>query len=252
LQLLEHLRPTERLFTYKVAHDGGSAPNPYHDVCTLGICKPAIRRVASAGDVVVGFDCAPDQTRIIYCMVVDHVLPWQTYIAACTGSKEHLHNIPPANLHRKVPRNANDPGDCIWPTAEYATTVLPSWSDHGGPEDFRRDVQDGENVILSSRYWYFGAGDKHTIHLAPGDLRDIIPGRGHRSNANADYRQAFVDFFNHQLIERSIAGYGQHGDPEKGPGFTDDAARSRCRAQERDDDDAGEEPWSPTCGPGHC
>ena len=38
---------SNKLFTYKVMHDGGSAPNPYSELCTLAICKPAIRRVAS-------------------------------------------------------------------------------------------------------------------------------------------------------------------------------------------------------------
>jgi len=80
---LKHITGNERLFTYKVAHDGGSAPNPFHGVCTLAICKPAIRRVAKKGDVVVGLACGNDESRIVYCMVVDETVSWLDYIEGC-------------------------------------------------------------------------------------------------------------------------------------------------------------------------
>ena len=45
------------LFSYVVAHDGGSAPNPFWGVCTLVICKPDIRRVAQIDNWIVGTGC---------------------------------------------------------------------------------------------------------------------------------------------------------------------------------------------------
>jgi len=42
------------VFSYVVKNDGGFAPNPFHGSCTLACCKPKIRNVASAGDIVVG------------------------------------------------------------------------------------------------------------------------------------------------------------------------------------------------------
>ena len=241
MNLVEHLIGDQRLFTYKVAHDGGSAPNPYHGVCTLGICKPAIRRVVRHGDIVVGFACAPDENRIIYCMVVDHVVPWEVYIKACADSSVQLDGIRAESLKRKVPKGPNDPGDCIWPSAENSPEVLPSWSDHGGIDDFQRDVKNGENVILGSRFWYFGNGSVHTLYLESGKLEDIIPGRGHRSNSNRDHREDFVNFFNDQLKERGITSYGKFGEPSLGPGFSDEAIRSRCRVMEKEFDAQGEE-----------
>lgn len=44
----------ERLFTYTIPFDDGAAQNPFHGMCSLAICKPAIRRVAKAGDWVAG------------------------------------------------------------------------------------------------------------------------------------------------------------------------------------------------------
>jgi hypothetical protein len=39
-----------RLFSYTIPIDDGAAPNPFHGMCSLVICKPAIRRVAERGD----------------------------------------------------------------------------------------------------------------------------------------------------------------------------------------------------------
>lgn len=44
-----------RLFSYKLTHDSGFAPNPFHDVLTLATCKPGMRRTKKLGDWVAGF-----------------------------------------------------------------------------------------------------------------------------------------------------------------------------------------------------
>jgi len=43
-----------RLFSYRLRFDAGAAPNIYWGICTLAICKPVIRKVATLGDWVVG------------------------------------------------------------------------------------------------------------------------------------------------------------------------------------------------------
>jgi hypothetical protein len=243
MKLLDPLAPQARLFTYKVAFDGGSAPNPFHGVCTLAICKPKIRSVAALGDLVVGLAPAPDESRIVYCMVVDHVLPWAAYIEACTRGGPSPAGIDARALPRKVPSGTADMGDCIWPHAGRFVEALDSSSGHGGPQDFHRDVETGHNVILSTRFWYFGKGNVHSIHL-PDDLRSIIPGRGHRSNANQGSRAAFVEFFNDQLRQRKISAYGPHGTPHDAIGTQEELegpTRARCRVQEREFDHYGEE-----------
>ena len=42
------------LFPYVMTDDNGSAPNPFHDLCTLALCMPMTRGAAQVGDYVVG------------------------------------------------------------------------------------------------------------------------------------------------------------------------------------------------------
>lgn len=238
--MLKNFTNGNRLFTYKVAHDGGSAPNPFHGICTLAICKPAIRRVAKEGDVVVGLACGADEARIIYCMVVDKSVKWSEYIKGCKlGS---IAGIGPGNynLKKKIPTHPNDQGDCIWKSPVDYSDPLDSWSGHDGEYDFKRDVKNGENVLIGTIYWYFGKGDKYSVTLPTG-LKEIIPGRGHRSNANDQYRDDFVKFFNDELLKLSINSTGVFGTPTLEPDKMEKHICSRYRADERESDTFGED-----------
>jgi len=238
MKKLKQLNGSNRIFTYKVAYDGGSAPNPFHGSCTLAICKPVIRRVAKIGDIVVGLGCEPESDRIIYCMVVDAVIPWNNYINVCNKRDEWESKT--YDLHKKIPKGSNDSGDCIWKNSEHYVEALESWSGHGGVEDFERDVSNGQNVLVSKHFWYFGRGDQHKFRLTD-NLYKIIPGRGHRSNSNNTYQKSFVDFFNEQLGARKINGYGVYGTPAIIPSDSSSETCSRCRAKERKYDTFEEE-----------
>jgi len=73
-----------QLFTYTIPYDDGAAPNPFHGMCTLAICKPSIRRVAKVGDWVAGLGSknAPSgdlSGRLVYAMKVEEVIPLSEY-----------------------------------------------------------------------------------------------------------------------------------------------------------------------------
>jgi hypothetical protein len=237
---LGQIQGENRLFTYKVAHDAGSAPNPYHGICTLAICKPAIRAVAVPGDVVVGFSCGADSNRIVYCMRVKASLSWEEYIQSCSEKPCGRSGSSALGLRKKIPVGPHDPGDCIWRNATEYGEALDSWSGHGGQEDYERDVIHGKKVLVGNTFWYFGKGEPHCIRV-PTELQAIVPNRGHRSNANTGYRNEFVDFFNRQLLERKIEKFGLLGTPALQPEMTDKQTSSRCRAQERSWDAEAEE-----------
>lgn len=42
------------IFSYTIDHDRGLAPNPFHGICSLAVCKPEIRNAARRDDYVVG------------------------------------------------------------------------------------------------------------------------------------------------------------------------------------------------------
>ena len=61
-----------RLHTYVVATDLGLAPNSFHGVCTLAVCKPKIRRTSRVGDWILGTGSKTRgrQGRVVYAMQV--------------------------------------------------------------------------------------------------------------------------------------------------------------------------------------
>ena len=71
------------LFSYRVEHDYGLAPNPFHNYCTLAVCKPSIRGNdnLSIGDWVVGTGSKSleNTNHLIYAMKVEEKLPFNKY-----------------------------------------------------------------------------------------------------------------------------------------------------------------------------
>lgn len=71
------------LFAYVMTNDDGSAPNPFHDVCTLALCMPMTRGAAQPGDYVVGLAGkrlrAGGDWRIIYAMQVSEAMTFEEY-----------------------------------------------------------------------------------------------------------------------------------------------------------------------------
>lgn len=227
-----------RLFTYIVAHDAGSAPNPFGGICSLALCKPMIRRVAKAGDWVVGFASAAEkESRIVYCMQVEHSLPWAEYKSVCKGIRAPPPGYPTKTLLTRVPKNQHDPGDCIW--GSDSRIPLPSLSGHTHNE-YGADVERGLNVLLSRHYWYFGDGARHRICL-PDSLQELVPGRGHQSVKNTPYISSFHYIFNNLLRERRVEPPGVHGEPKLRLETSTHAERSRCRQAQSEDDEYEED-----------
>lgn len=202
---------TTRLFTYKVASDTGSAPNPYFGVCTLALSVPRIRQEAEPGDLVAGFGCRsaadPDEEfRVVYVMQVDEVLSWPHYIARCRAA-----------LPGKIPGPGapeQHAGDCIYPleVGRVGRIPLASRSGHDA-SSYSKDVEAGANVLMARCFWYFGAGDRHRL-VVPDALRELSPpGQGHQSRKNTCFLPGFVAWFN-AAIGRLALAPGVHGTPK--------------------------------------
>jgi hypothetical protein len=107
-----------RLYSYIVRADDGAAPNPYYDICTLAICKPAIRRTARVGDWIIGTGSAWAglSGRLIYAMRVDEAITLEAYDSR--AAIEWKHRIPDPKSRSHARRR----GDCIY---DYSTAPWP-------------------------------------------------------------------------------------------------------------------------------
>jgi hypothetical protein len=176
-----------RLYSYCLRYDDGAAPNPYWGICTLVICKPAIRRTAEIGDWIVGMGSANSpigdiSTCVVYAMKVTSKLIMKEYDRFCKTS-----------LPKKIPQwRSRDyrlrMGDCIY---EYGTGEHPKmrWGVHSENER-KRDLS-GKYALLSKKFYYFG---NQPVQL-PEYLYPIIQAtQGHKSNQNEPYVRIFVDW----------------------------------------------------------
>ncbi len=190
------------LFTYTIPIDDGAAPNPFGGICTLTICKPAIRRKAAMGDWVVGLGSKRASRdfsgRVVYAMKITRVLTLQEYDAYCSSRLPI--KLPDWNSSRFEKRV----GDCIY-----------SYSGQGGPDmrvgihnDGNRDVDlSGKNSLLSTHFYYFGnKPQKLPDHLSP----IIHQTQGHKSVANTEYAAPFIEWVENLGYEKNVL----HGEPQ--------------------------------------
>jgi hypothetical protein len=85
-----------RLYTYCIPVDDGAAPNPFWEICTLNICKPAIRRTANIGDWIVGTGSSSYgfDNKVVYAMKVTDKKTMEDYDAWTA-----------ANCQNKIPKH---------------------------------------------------------------------------------------------------------------------------------------------------
>lgn len=175
-----------RLFTYTIPVDDGAAPNPFHGMCSLAICKPGIRRVAKPDDWVAGLGSKNSPSgdlsgRLVYAMHVEEVLSLQDYDLMARSRWPHrIPNIQSAALQDRL-------GDCIYDYSNTTPSQRLSVHDSGNIET---DLG-GKNVLLSKDFYYFGSKAK----TLPDYLRPIChQTQGHRSNSNAPHFDQFVSW----------------------------------------------------------
>lgn len=218
-----------RLFSYTLRTDDGAAPNPFHGLCTLAICKPSIRRVAQKGDWVAGLGSRNAHNGdlsgcLVYAMLVQDVISLEEYDRR--APKEWSHRIPNV-MSRDL---ATRLGDCIY---DYSAGAEPYQraSVHGAGN--RKSDLGGKNVLLSQDFYYFGS---RAVPL-PKELLPIChQGQGHKSDANDRYVAPF---------EHWVRGFGSGGQIYGWPDHIIEWSRERlaCGCGER----AEESPDDPAC-----
>jgi Nucleotide modification associated domain 2 len=163
-----------KLFTYIIPVDDGAAPNPFHGVCSLAICKPVIRRTAEVGDWVVGLGSrrAPSgnlEKHVVYAMNVDRKISLQDYdLFALRNLKGKIPNFSGKDSNERL-------GDCIYDFSKGVSSPRLRRSVHKN-ENIKTDLS-GKYVLLSRHFFYFGSLAKRL----PLNLETIVhQGQGHR------------------------------------------------------------------------
>ena len=174
-----------RLHTYVVATDLGLAPNPFHGVCTLAVCKPVIRRTASVGDWILGTGSKTrgHQGRAVYAMQVAETLDFETY---WRDPRFHAKRPDPAGSpSRRAGDNLHwfDPADRAW------NTVPGSY--HDGAWHRARDLR-GRQVLIAWDFVYWGGEGPPVPPCA--DVNVVCSGRGHRNCFPPEAVDAFASW----------------------------------------------------------
>lgn len=194
-----------RLFSYVVARDYGFAPNPFYGVCTLATCKPAIRRVASVGDWIVGTGSSLRKRNgfLVYVMCVTETMTFNEYWEDerfrqkrphLRGSKKQAFgdNIyfrdASGNWHQQNSHHSNEDGS-------------PNM------RNIRRDTQT-DRVLISTDFAYWGgSGPEIPQAFRDYDGIDICARRHHKSQFPEALVTDFVGWF------RSLGAQGFLGAP---------------------------------------
>lgn len=150
-----------KIYSYRIDHDYGLAPNPFGGYCTIAVCKPNIRKSSNLKiddwligtgskslEHTTGFECI---SKLIFAMQVTEIMDLNSY----WNDKRFQYKKPQMNgtLSSMFGDNCyylNDGGD--WAQVDCAHRNL---NGKYNQDLFRKDIE-GRNVIISNRYYYFG------------------------------------------------------------------------------------------------
>ena len=203
-----------RLFSYKMTHDTGFAPNPFGCTLTLATCKPKIRLHKREGDWIAGFTSkglTGDEVgseRLIYLMRVAERLSIRDYFSDLRFQDK----IP--DMRAKGPQAKA--GDNIYrplrPGADGKADFEQLPNANHQDKDHQRDVS-GQYVLIADEFYYFGAG---ALKL-PDDYRPAVPDGQSADGWKARPSQAkrFIDYI------RGEYRPGRHGAPHQWPNVSE-------------------------------
>ena len=177
-----------KLYSYCIPIDDGAAPNPFGGVCTLAICKPAIRRTARAGDWIVGTGSKRSPVgdisgAVVYAMRVTRTMSLREY-----------DKLTQRELQSKIPNSKSSHyehwlGDSIYHFHKFKPNPTQRPGVHG-TADMERDLS-GLNVLLSDHFYYFG---KNAVPLPPALKAIVHQTQGHKVRLNEPYKESFIEW----------------------------------------------------------
>lgn len=193
------------IFSYKVEHDLGLAPNPFHGFCTLAVCKPSIRRNKnlSIGDWVIGTgsESLGNINHLVYAMKVEEKLTFNEY-----WKNERFESKKPMVEGSLVKIY----GDNIYHQDDSSKEWIQEDSAHSldngvtNEDHMKRDLS-GEYVLVSQEFYYFGKNNPKV----PEEFIELCPKSRDMEYLNRS--QGVIEAFVKWLKDNYAIGI--HGDP---------------------------------------
>ena len=112
-------------------------------LATLSVCKPCVRKVARAGDIVVAYQSPPGcaklrkQPSVVFAGIVDAVVPMRLYMGSAARRDSNLYT---ASGARSGPTTAYDAQHWNWNGLSEGAVLRRDWS--------------GKNVLLFREFYH--------------------------------------------------------------------------------------------------
>lgn len=191
------------LFSYRVEHDFGLAPNPFGGTISFAVCRGDIRsnKFMQIGDWLVGTGSVSmkNEGRLIYAMKVEEIISFDEYW-----------NDPRFQYKKPYLKGTlvQMYGDNFYHTVDERMVQEPSAHSNPDLEQriklYNKDVK-GKRVLLSKTFYYFG----DNCPLIPTELQTICSsGRAYKyKKITEEQIKSFVSWL------ESNYTVGIHGDP---------------------------------------
>ena len=191
------------LFSYRVEHDFGLAPNPFGGTISFAVCRGDIRsnKFMQIGDWLVGTGSVSmkNEGRLIYAMKVEEIISFDEYW-----------NDPRFQYKKPYLKGTlvQMYGDNFYHTVDERMVQEPSAHSNPDLEQriklYNKDVR-GKRVLLSKTFYYFG----DNCPLIPAELQTICSsGRAYKyKKITEEQINSFVSWL------ESNYTVGIHGDP---------------------------------------
>lgn len=153
-----------RLFSYKLTHDTGFAPNPFHGVLTLATCKPGIRATKKAGDWLAGFASTAlhlnaksygvniDPDALIYLARVSEVISLSRYFE----DSRFQSKIPPrCQTVDSIACSGDNIYKPLWTKEDGANEYEQVSQIHHDESHMATDLS-GKNALVCEEFYYLG------------------------------------------------------------------------------------------------
>ncbi len=198
---------SDNYFFYKVNHDYGLAPNPFHDYCTLAVCKSQIRKHTKLkiGDWIIGISGRKigPTNKLIFAMKLEEKITFNDY----WNDKRFTSKKPTVNgsLIQMYGDNFyhKENGKWIQENSAHSLKDGATNDEYITNQDHLQRDTGGEFVLISQHFYYFG-NEAPEIPVSSKSL--LQPLVNYTSNASDEITRDFMNL---------LANYstGIHGDP---------------------------------------